>query len=97
MGLAYIGLEKWEEAEKTYQELIAICKNSPYYDLAAEVEARYYLALIYSHQNLTPKAYEQIGFIFAHQEEVKNNDYAKPFLEKAKELKKQIETHLSVK
>jgi len=97
VGLAYIGLGKWEEAEKTYQELISICKSSPYYDLAAEVEARYHLALIYDHQNLVPKAFEQIGFILANQKEVENNDYARPFLEKARELKKKIETGLSAK
>jgi len=97
VGLAYIEIEKWEEAEKTYQELISICKNSPYYDLAAEVEARYQLALIYYYQKLASKAFEQIGFIFANQAEVKNNDYAKFFLEKAKELKKKIDTELSAK
>lgn len=97
VGLAYIGLGKWEEAEKTYQEVISICKNSPYYDLAAEVEARYHLALIYYYQKLASKAFEQIGFILANQAEVKNNDYAKVFLEEAKELKKKIDTELSAK
>ena len=97
VGLAYLGLGKWEEAEKIYQELISICKNSPYYDIAAEAEARYHLALIYDHQNLVPKAFEQIGFILANQKEVEENDYARPFLEKARELKKKIETGLSAK
>ena len=97
VGLAYIGLGKWEEAEKTYQELISICKNSLYYDIAAEAEARYHLALIYDQQNLVPKAFEQIGFILANQKEVEENDYARPFLEKARELKKKIETGLSAK
>lgn len=97
VGLAYIGLGKWEEAQKTYQELISICKSSPYYDIAAEVEARYHLALIYNHQNLVPKAFEQIGFILANQKEVENNDYARPFLEKAQELKKKIDRKLIAK
>ncbi len=97
VGSAYIGLEKWEEAEKTYQELISICKNSPYYDIAAEAEARYYLALVYSQQNQIPKAYEQIGFILANQKEVEENDYARPFLEKTQELKKKIDGKLTAK
>ncbi len=91
VGLAYLGLGRWSEAEKTYQEIISLCRSTPYYDLAAEVEARYYLGLIYFNQNLFSKAIEQIGFIYAHQEQVKENDYTKPFLEKAQELHKKIE------
>lgn len=90
VGRAYIGLGKWPEAEKTYFEIISLCKNSPYYDVAAEMEARYYLAFIYYNQNLIPKAMGQLGFIFANKKEVKNNDYAKDFIDKAKELKEKI-------
>ena len=89
-GLAYIGLGKWPEAERNYIEIISLCKNSPYYNVAGEVEARYYLAWIYYNQNLLPKSLGQLGFIFANQQEIKDNDYAKDFIDKAKELKEKI-------
>ncbi|KPL02669.1 MAG: hypothetical protein AMJ90_05095 [candidate division Zixibacteria bacterium SM23_73_2] len=94
---AYMGLKRWDEALETYNRLLNFFKESPYYDLAAEVECRYWMAEIFFYKKEYIKSIEQLGFALAHQENVKNNDYAKPIIEQAKDLKKKIRKRLSSK
>jgi len=96
-GQAYRGLKRWDDALKTYQKLLDYLKSSSYYDLAAEVECRYWMAEIFYYKADYKKSLEQLGFVLAHQENVRDNDYAKPILKQAKKLKKKIQKKISSK
>ncbi len=95
VGSSYIGLHKLSEAESTYQKLLSFLKSSTYYDKAAEAECRYNLAYIYYLRNDLSRANSNLGFIFANQEEIKDNEYARAVLEAAVELKKRIAEKLA--
>ncbi len=89
-GQAYIGLNDWDEALKIYQSLLLYFKSSPYYDLMAEVECRYWLAYLYFVKAQFQESSEQLGIVLANKNEVKDNDYSEPILKGAQELKERI-------
>lgn len=94
---AYMGLLRWDEALETYKKLLDNFKKSPYYDLTAEVECRFWMAKIFFYRKDYKKSTEQLGFVLANQENVKDNDYAKPIIKEAKKLKKKIQKRISSK
>jgi len=89
-GQAYIGLNNWDEALRTYQRLLLHFKSSTYYDLMAEVECRYWLAYIYYVKVQFQESLKQLGIVLANKDEVKDNDYSEPVLKGAQELKEKI-------
>ncbi len=94
VGQAFIGLRNWDDALKSHQKLLDYFKASPYYDLMAEVECRYWLAYIYFNQAQYQKSLEQLGFVMANKAYVKDNDYSKPVLEGAEKLKAKIKEEM---
>ncbi len=90
-GHAYIGLENWDDASKTYQTLLEYFKSSPYYDLMAEVECRYWLAYVYYQKAEYRESLKNLGIVLANKDKVKDNDYSEPILEGAEKLKDKIQ------
>jgi tetratricopeptide (TPR) repeat protein len=93
-GQTYIGIKNWDEALKTYQELLDYFKSSPYYDLMAEVECRYWLAYIHYNQAQYQESLEQLGIVLANKNEVKDNDYSESILKGAEKLKEEIKRQM---
>jgi tetratricopeptide (TPR) repeat protein len=93
-GHAHIGLGNWEKALNTYQKLLDYFKASPYYDLMAEVECRYWLAYIYYKQAQFKESLKQLGIVLANRDEVKDNDYSEAILEGAEKLKVKIKEEM---
>lgn len=93
-GQAYIGLQSWDEAAENYQKLLQNFKSSPYYDLMAEVECRYWLAHTYYQETEYKQSLEHLGIVLANRDKVKDNDYSEPILEGAEKLKKNIQKEM---
>ena len=90
-GQAYMGLGNWDEALKDYQRLLEYFKSSPYYDLMAEVECRYWLAYVYYQKAQYPESLENLGIVLANKKKVEDNDYSEPILKGAEKLKDEIQ------
>jgi tetratricopeptide (TPR) repeat protein len=90
-GQAYIGLESWDQATENYQKLLQNFKSSPYYDLMAEVECRYWLAYVYYHKTQYEESMEHLGIVLANKNKVRDNDYSEPILKGAEKLKNEIQ------
>ena len=97
LGLAHINLKEFETAGQVFARLLRVQKSSSYFDVASEMEIRYYWALINFHQEDYKKALSEIGFVFANKKVAEENDYAKKALEWAKELKNRIDKELGIK
>ena len=94
---AYIGLKNRDEAQNTLLYLLNVLKSSPYYASAGEYECRYWLA--YTNFNLgnLQSAQQELNRTIQLEPEVKGNDYAEPFLDKVKDLQKEISQKLKTK
>ena len=97
IAYAYIGLKNWDEAQSTFLYLLNVLKSSPYYAAAGEYECRYWLA--YTNFNLGnfQSAQQELNRAIQLEPEVKDNDYAEPFLDKVKDLQKEISQKLKSK
>ncbi|HVP36124.1 MAG TPA: tetratricopeptide repeat protein [Terriglobales bacterium] len=90
MSAAYIEMKNWDDAQNTLQYLLNVFKSSPYYDPAAEYECRYWLAFIHFRQGDFKSAQDDSNIALQLEPKVKGNDYAEPFLDKVKDLQKDI-------
>jgi len=90
-GQAYMGLGNWDETLKTYQRLLEYFKSSPYSDLMAEVECRYWLAYVYYQKAQYRESLENLGIVLANKKKVEDNDYSEPILKGAEKLKDEIQ------
>lgn len=95
--VARINLKDFEGARQTLFRLLQIEKSSPYFDVASEMEIRYWLAVIDYYQRDYNKALSQIGFVFANKKAAAENNYAKNALDWAKELKEKIDKELGIR
>ena len=97
MAAAYVGMKNWDDAQNTFLYLLNVLKSSPYYDAAGEYECRYWLA--YTNFNLgnIQSAQQELNQAIQLEPKVKDNDYAEPFLDKVKELQKEISQKLKTK
>lgn len=97
ISAVYIAMKNWDEAQNTLLYLLDILKSSPYYDPAGEYECRYWLA--YTNFNLgnLQSAQQELNRAIQLEPKVKDNDYAEPFLDKVKELQKEITQKLKTK
>jgi tetratricopeptide (TPR) repeat protein len=95
--VAQINLKDFEGARQTLFRLLQIEKSSIYFDIASEMEIRYWLALIDYYQKDYKKALSGIGFAFANKKAAEDNDYAKNTLDWAKELKEKIDKELGIR
>ena len=97
VAVAQINLKDFEGARQTLLRLLQIEKSSNYFDVASEMEIRYWLALIDYYQKGYHKALSGIGFVLAHQKAAEENNYAKNVLDWAKELKEKIDKELGIR
>jgi len=97
IAYAYIGLKNWDEAQSTLLYLLNVLKSSPYYDPAGEYECRYWLAFTNFNLGNLQSAQQELNRAIQLEPEVKGNDYAEPFLDKVKDLQKEISQKLKSK
>jgi len=97
IAYAYIGLKNWDEAQNTFLYLLNVLKSSPYYDPAGEYECRYWLAFTNFNLGNFQSAQQELNRAIQLEPEVKDNDYAEPFLDKVKDLQKEISQKLKTK
>ena len=97
VGLAYIDLKNYDAAREVYTRLLKVQKSSAYFDLAGEMEVRYFFALLDYYQKQYRSALSQIGYVLANKKTAENNDYAKNVLDWAKDLKEKIDRELRIK
>jgi tetratricopeptide (TPR) repeat protein len=96
-GFAYIGLDNWVEAKDIFLELLNVLTSSPYYDPAGEYECRYWLAFIFYNLGNLQSAQEELNQALVLESKVKGNNYAEPFIDKVKDLQKEISKKLESK
>lgn len=90
IGQAYINLEQPDSARQVFSQLLSVEKSSGYFDLASEMEVRYYFGLIDFNQKDYDKALSEIGFVLANKKHAEENEYAKNTLNLAEDLRKKI-------
>jgi tetratricopeptide (TPR) repeat protein len=96
-GFAYIGLDNWIEAKDIFLELLNVLKSSSYYDPAAEYECRYWLAYVNYNLGDLESAKEELNQTLKLEPDVKGNDYAEPFVDKVRDLQKEISRKMKSK
>ncbi len=94
---AYIGLKNWNESQNTILYLLDVLKSSPYFDPAGEYECRYWLAYIDFNLGNFQSAQRELNQAIQLEPKVRDNDYAEPFLDKIKDLQKEISQKLKSK
>lgn len=97
VGLAHIQLQQYDSARQVFANLLKVQKTSDYFDLASEMEIRYWLALIDYYQEDFRSALSEIGFVFANKYVAEENEYAKNAVEWAKDLKEKIDQKMGIK
>jgi len=90
LGRAQLETKMYDGAIITFQTLLKTLIASPYYHPEGEVECRYWLALAYFENKNVQDCQTQIDSILSFQDKAQENKNIKDFIEKAKDLRKEI-------